>query len=222
MTSPHRQIAGLIEHTMLRVSATDADIRLLCEQAVEHRFYGVVVNPVWVKAAALQLIDSPIKIVSVAGFPLGANRTDIKVAESVEAAEDGAHEIDLVANIGWLTSNRYLDVEAELRKVRRNLPDTVVLKVIVEAGQLNENQLQEAAKVVLNSGAQFVKTGTGFFSGVTIQQVKTLAAITQGQIGLKAAGGIRTLGDCRAMLDAGATRLGCSTSVEIMKELSRR
>lgn len=222
MTSPDRQIAGLIEHTMLKVNATETDIRLLCEQAVEHRFYGVVVNPIWVKTATLQLTDNPSKIVSVAGFPLGANRTDIKVAESVEAVEDGAHDIDMVANIGWLASNRYLDVEAELRKVRRNLPDTVVLKVIVEAGQLNEKQLQEAAKVVLISGAQFVKTGTGFFGGVTVQQVKTLAAITQGQIGLKAAGGIRTLADCRAMLDAGATRLGCSTSVEIMKELSRR
>jgi deoxyribose-phosphate aldolase len=220
MALTKQQLAGVIEHTLLRIDACEPDIQTLCAQAIEHGFYGVVVNPVWVRVASSQLANTAIKVVSVAGFPLGANRTDIKVAEAVEASEDGAHEIDLVANIGWLASNRYLDAEAELRKVRRNLPDTVALKVIVEAGRLLETQLQEAAKVVLNSGAQFVKTGTGFFGGVTIEQVQTLAGAVQGRIGIKAAGGIGSLAACRNLLQAGATRLGCSSSVDIMKEFA--
>lgn len=215
------QLAGLIEHTLLRVNTTESEIRALCAQASEFQFYGVVISPVWVKAAASELANSPVKVVTVAGFPLGANRTDIKVAEAVEAAEDGAQEIDLVANIGWLVSNRYLDVEAEIRKVRRNLPETVLLKVIVEASQLSEKQLQESAKVVLNSGAQYIKTGTGFSGGVTAHQTITLANIIQGRIGIKAAGGIKTLSDCRALLNAGATRLGCSGSVDIMREFDQ-
>jgi deoxyribose-phosphate aldolase len=221
MTLTRSQLAGFIEHTLLRINTTDTDIRHLCAQAIEHRFYSVVVNPVWIRTASSELTGTPIKVVAVAGFPLGANRTDIKVAEACESAEDGAHEIDLVANIGWLVSNRYLDVEAELRKVRRHLPKAIVLKVIVEAGRLSDKQAQEAAKVVFNSGAQYVKTGTGFFGGVTVQQVQTLASVTQGRIGIKAAGGIRTLADCRALLEAGATRLGCSSSIEILREFDQ-
>jgi deoxyribose-phosphate aldolase len=219
MTALPQTLARFIDHTMLRVNATEQDVRAVCSQAREHRFLGVVVNPVWVRLAAELMSESPVKVISVAGFPLGSNRSDLKVAEAAEAVEDGALEIDMVANIGWLCSGRFLDAEAEIRKVHRNLPDNVVLKVIIEAGQLSHTQQQDAVTAAINAGAQYVKTGTGFFGAVTVEQVRTLIEIARGQIEIKASGGIRQISECLALLDAGATRLGTSASVEIMVQL---
>jgi len=164
------------------------------------------------------LQGSGVKILSVSGFPLGASRTDVKVLEAVKGVKDGAHEIDMVANIGWLAASRFHQAEEEIAKARKALPYNVVLKVIIEAGCLTEKQKVEATKAVINGGAQFVKTCTGFFSGATVEQVSTLVEAACRQIEVKASGGIRTLDQCRQLLEAGVTRLGSSASVAIMKE----
>jgi len=155
---------------------------------------------------------------SVAGFPLSASRPDVKLFEATKGVSDGASEIDMVANVGWLASERYTDVEDEIRLLRKGLPYNVVLKVIIEAGKLSPEQQVEATKCVINGGAQFVKTCTGFFGGATVEQVRTLHKAAGGQIEVKASGGIKTLEQCRKLLTAGATRLGSSSSVAIMLE----
>ena len=196
-------------------------IRKLCAEAREYEFYSVAVNPVWVKAARDALRETGVKILSVSGFPLGASRTDVKVIEAAKGVSDGAHEIDMVANIGWLAANRFYQAEKEITEVRKALPHNVILKVIIEAGCLNKAQQIEAIKVVINGGAQFVKTCTGFFGGATVEQVRTLHDAAGGQIEVKASGGIRSLEQCRQLLEAGATRLGSSASVAIMQEFLR-
>lgn len=144
------------------------------------------------------------------GFPLGANCTEIKVAEAVRAAQDGAHEIDLVANIGWLISGETLRVTEEIAMVRTGLPTDVLLKVIIEASQLHDHQLENACQAVIEGGAEFVKSGTGFFGDVTVDQVVSMVAAVDGQIRVKAAGGIRSSEQARSLLAAGAARLGTS------------
>ncbi|MEW6049470.1 MAG: deoxyribose-phosphate aldolase [Candidatus Zixiibacteriota bacterium] len=209
-----------IDHAALQPEVDEAAIRRLCCEAREYLFYSVAVNPAWTALAVELLKKTSVKVLTVAGFPLGANRTDVKIVEAVEGVSDGAHEIDMVANIGRLCAGQFSDVEAEIRKVRRNLPPEVILKVIIEAGRLTEQQQVEATKCVINGGAQFVKTCTGFFGGATVEQVRTLFRAAEGQIEVKASGGIRTLEDCQRLLSAGATRLGSSASVAIMKEFA--
>ena len=209
------------DHAALHQEVDERTIRTLCEQAREWQFCTVAINPSWVRTAAEELRGSGVKVLSVAGFPLSASRTDVKVFEAVKGVADGAREIDMVANVGWLVSDRFSEVEAEIDEVRRNLPYNVVLKVIIEAGKLNREQQVLATKCVVNGGAQFVKTCTGFFGGATVEQVRTLHEAAGGQVEVKASGGIRTLEQCRSLLEAGATRLGSSSSVEIMQELKQ-
>jgi len=209
------------DHAALRPEVDETAIRKLCAEAREYEFYSVAVNPVWVKAARDALRETGVKILSVSGFPLGASRTDVKVIEAAKGVSDGAHEIDMVANIGWLAANRFYQAEKEITEVRKALPHNVILKVIIEAGCLNKAQQIEAIKVVINGGAQFVKTCTGFFGGATVEQVRTLHDAAGGQIEVKASGGIRSLEKCRQLLEAGATRLGSSASVAIMQEFLR-
>jgi deoxyribose-phosphate aldolase len=208
-----------IDHAALKPETTAKVIRRLCSEARQFRFYAVAVNPVWVPLTREELSKSSVKTVSVAGFPLGASRTDIKVAEAVKAASDGAHEIDMVANIGWLVAGEFTNVEHEISTVRKNLPYNVVLKVIVESSLLTLAQQAGSVAAVVNGGAQFVKTSTGFFGGATIDQVTTLSRAASGKVEIKASGGIRSLDQCRQLLQAGASRLGSSSSVQIMAEL---
>jgi len=207
------------DHAALQPEVDEAAVGKLCREAINYCFYAVAVNPVWVRTASAELRGSEVKILSVAGFPLSAARTDVKLFEAVKGVNDGAHEIDMVANVGWLVSERYTDVEAEIDELRRNLPYNVVLKVIIEAGKLSRQQQIDATKCVVNGGAQFVKTCTSFFGGATVEQVRTLFDAAAGKIEVKASGGIRGLQQCRELLAAGATRLGSSSSVAIMKEL---
>lgn len=206
------------DHAALKPEVNEEAIRRLCDEAREYGFYCVAVNPVWVATAKDALQGSSVKILTVSGFPLGASRTDVKVMEAVKGVRDGAHEIDMVANIGWLAASCFYQVEKEIGEVRKALPYNVVLKVIIEASCLTEKQQVEATKAVVNGGAQFVKTCSGFFGGATVEQVKTLYNAAGGHIEVKASGGIRTLDQCRQLLEVGATRLGSSSSVAIMKE----
>jgi len=206
------------DHAALKPETTESDIIQLCAEAREFDLYGVAINPVWVRLARTEVSGTGVKIISVAGFPLGASRTDIKVAEAVKAAGDGAHEIDMVANVAWLIGGEAQKARREIDEIRRNLPYNVLLKVIVEAGKLNLLQMSEATEAVVEGGAQFVKTSTGFFGGATVEQVEALYRAAAGRIEVKASGGIRSLEDCRQMLGAGASRLGSSASVQIMQE----
>jgi len=208
------------DHAALKSEVTENDIITLCRDAVEYNLFSVAVNPVWVKTARKELSGKNTRILSVAGFPLGASRTDIKINEAVKGINDGAAEIDMVANIGWLVSGDYSQVEHEITEIRKNLPYNVILKVIIEAGKLTKPQQVAATRCVVNGGAQFVKTCTGFFGGTDILQVSTLFQAAQGKIEVKASGGIKTLEDCQNLLQAGASRLGSSASVAIMKELT--
>jgi deoxyribose-phosphate aldolase len=210
------------DHAALQPEMDERRIVRSCREAVEHQFYAVAVNPVWVAVVRRELQGSPVKVLSVAGFPLGANRTDIKIVEAIKGVLDGAHEIDMVANIGWLTSDCFLKAEEEISEVRKNLSDEVTLKVIIEAGKLTPERQVEATKAAINAGAQFVKTSTGFLGGATVDQVRNLHRAAEGRIGVKAAGGIRTLRQCRELIEAGATRLGSSASVHIIQELTNK
>ncbi|MGD8923069.1 MAG: deoxyribose-phosphate aldolase [Candidatus Zixiibacteriota bacterium] len=213
-----RQLNRRIDHTLLAPDATAAAIERLCDEAVEHDLGAVVINPAWVAHASMLLETSGIAVVSVAGFPLGAARTDIKVAEASAAVEDGASEIDMVAAIGLIVDNSFDTARREIETVRRQLPESVILKVIIEASLLTTDQQAEAARAVADAGANFVKTSTGFFGGATVDQVRTLHEAVHGKIGVKASGGIRTLEQCRELLAAGASRLGTSASVQIMRQ----
>jgi len=219
MTDIYKNLNLRFEHTALKPETTAKDIEKLCQEALRWRFYGVVVNPVWVRQCQESLRNSKIKIISVCGFPLGANRTDVKTMEAVKAVNDGANEIDMVANIGWLVADAFTKAEKEIAEIRKSLPYNIILKVIIEANKLNKEQQENATRSGINGGAQFVKTGTGFFGRVTLEQVKTLYHTTQGQIEVKAAGGIKELKQARGLIEAGASRLGCSSSTQIMEQL---
>ncbi|MBI5266799.1 MAG: deoxyribose-phosphate aldolase [candidate division Zixibacteria bacterium] len=210
-----------IDHTLLKPEAGAKDIRRLCDEALQYHFHAVCVNPVWVRQASDWLTGSDVVVVAVAGFPIGANRTDIKVAEACASAEDGATEIDMVAQIGLLRDGQMAEVEADIRKVRRNLPEPVMLKVILEVGLLTAEQMGSGVECCVNAGAEYVKTSTGFFGPCTAVQVGWLSRCSAGRIGVKASGGIRTLEHARLMIEAGAGRLGTSAGVTIMQELAR-
>jgi deoxyribose-phosphate aldolase len=222
MTDPLLQLNRRIDHAVLRPEATEADVIAAAQLCRDLELRALCVNPVWVSLAAEHLRGSHTSAITVAGFPLGASRTDIKVAEALRAASDGATEIDMVANIGWLRSCESAKAADEIRTVRDALPFSIGLKVIIECSLLSPDQQSEAVRAVIEGGAQFVKTGTGFAQPATIEQVRHLACAADSQVPIKAAGGIRTLKDCRYMLAAGATVLGSSSSAEIIKEWLRR
>ena len=218
MTDTLKDLQRRFDHACLKPDATEADILALCKEAIAFKIGAVAVNPCWVLTAAERLQDSVVRIVSVAGFPLGANRTEIKIEEANRAIHDGASEIDMVANIGWLVSGQYDRAETEIAEVRKNLPYNAILKVIIEAAKLTPAQQTSATKIVVNAGAQFVKTGTGFFGSVTSQIVERLRLASESNVEIKAAGGIRTLNQCRELLDADAARLGSSATISILIE----
>lgn len=211
-----------LDHSALEPDVNEKSIIKLCDEAVKYNFIAVCVNPIWVKLAADKLMGTSIKVISTAGFPLGASRTDVKSIEAAEAVGDGASEIDMVANIGWIKSGEFKQVEDEIAEIRRSIPFNVILKVIIEAPLLSPSEQPEATKSVIAGGAQFVKTGTGFFGDATVEQVKNLARAAGEKIQVKASGGIRTLEQCREMLKAGASRIGTSSGVKIMEEFNRR
>ncbi|HEX2897921.1 MAG TPA: deoxyribose-phosphate aldolase [candidate division Zixibacteria bacterium] len=211
----------MLDHSALKPDVNEKAVIQLCEEAIKYNFCAVCVNPVWARLAADRLKGISIKVVSTVGFPLGANRTDVKATEAAKAVSDGASEIDMAANIGWIKSGEFKKLEDEIAEVRRSIPSNVILKVIIEAPLLTPDEQLKATKAVISGGAQFVKTGTGFFGDATVEQVKNLARAAGGKILVKASGGIKTLEQCRVMLEAGASRIGTSSGVQIMDQYSR-
>jgi deoxyribose-phosphate aldolase len=218
MAADRDGLASIIDHTLLRPDATRDDIARLCAEAVEWGFKAVCVNPVWVELASGALRGERPVVCSVAGFPLGAGRT--KAAEASTAVDDGAAEIDMVMNIGLLRSGDTHGVEADIASVVESARGADV-KVILETCLLTDEEKVLACRAAENGGARWVKTSTGFSAGgATVHDVRLLREAVGDRLGVKASGGIRTRDDAIAMLDAGASRLGCSRSVDIVRDRS--
>jgi deoxyribose-phosphate aldolase len=213
-------IASLIDHTLLRPDATRDDIVKLCREAKQYKFASVCTNAFWVPLVAAELKGTPVKVCTVVGFPLGASTTASKVAETVEAIRAGAAEIDMVLNIGALRSGDYDTVKLDIQAVTQAChKHGAIVKVILETALLDDNQKVMACSLAKLAGADFVKTSTGFAkSGATAHDIALMRAVVGPQMGVKASGGIRTLGDLRAMTAAGASRIGASASVKIVEE----
>ena len=212
-------IAALIDHTLLKPEATRDDIRRLCREARQYGFASVCINPYWVSLAAAELRGSPVKICTVVGFPLGANTTAVKVAEAEAALRERAHELDMVINIGALRSGDQETVLTDIRAVVEAAHRAgAVLKTILETALLDDNQKVIACTLARLAGADFVKTSTGFGpAGATAQDVALMRLTVGPRLGVKAAGGIRSLEDLKKMVAAGATRIGASASVKIVE-----
>lgn len=218
-----RTLASLIDHTCLRPEATRASIETLCREAAELGFGAVCVNPCWVRAASRFLDGTRVKVCGTAGFPLGASRPDVKALEAKRAVDDGASEIDMVANIGKLLSGTASDLDevgGEIENVVAQAAGAEV-KVILEVGLLDAGRIAEGCRIAFRSGARFVKTSTGFGPPFTLDHVRLMRRVVGPSFGLKAAGGIRTYEAALAALDAGANRIGTSSGVLILNEARR-
>ncbi|HLP76317.1 MAG TPA: deoxyribose-phosphate aldolase [Candidatus Paceibacterota bacterium] len=213
------QLAAYIDHTLLKPDATAKDIERICAEAREYKFYSVCVNGTWVDRACSLLEDTDTKVACVVGFPLGATSGDVKRFETEAAIDDGAHEIDVVLNIGRLKDGNDKYVLRELRDVVEAADERPV-KVILETCLLTREEKVRACHLVVESGAHFVKTSTGFSTGgATIEDVKLMRETVGPKFGVKASGGIRDAKTALAMIQAGATRLGVSAGVAIVKGL---
>jgi len=214
------QLASYIDHTLLKADATAADIEKLCAEALENKFFSVCVNGSWIAKAQHLLDGSDVKVAGVVGFPLGAMSGDTKRFETEAAIDDGAQEIDVVLNIGRLKAGDDKYVLRELIDVAEAADERTV-KVILETCLLTDDEKIRACKIVVESGAHFVKTSTGFSaSGATIADVKLMRQTVGPKFGVKASGGIRDTKTALVMIEAGATRLGTSSGVSIVKGLA--
>jgi deoxyribose-phosphate aldolase len=209
-------IAKLIDHTLLRPDATVDAMRRLCDEAMKHGFFSVCVNPFYIPAVKGMLRDSDVKVTSVIGFPLGMTATQVKVYEAIEATLAGADEIDIVMNIGKARSGHWDAVMKDISDVISATPG-MIHKIIIETCYLDMHEKRKAAEVVLDAGAEFVKTSTGFGTdGAHSNDVRLIKTIVGNRCGIKAAGGIKTLSQVERLIDAGATRIGTSQGVKIV------
>jgi len=213
-------IAGMIDHTLLKPDATRGDIDKLCREAAEFHFATVCVNPAWVAYSAARLRGTGVGVCSVVGFPLGATTADVKHYETRRAIFDGASEIDMVINIGALKSGDLATVERDIQAVTTACRESnVVSKVIIEAALLTDDEKVAASTLSKAAGADFVKTSTGFASGgATAADVALMRRVVGADMGIKAAGGVRDYEGLKAMVAAGATRIGASAGVRIVQE----
>ncbi len=216
------ELAQMIDHTLLKPEATPSQIDKLCAEARQYGFASVCVNPVYVHHCAKALRGSKVKVSTVIGFPLGANASETKVFEAAKAIQDGATELDMVINIGALKTGDLAQVRADIRQVVMAAHASgALVKVIIEACLLTDEEKVTACKLAQQAGAHYVKTSTGFSTGGATPEDVTLMRRTVGpEMGVKAAGGVRTLADAQRMIDAGASRLGASAGVKILLEMS--
>ena len=209
-------IAKYIDHTLLKQDATKEQILKLCREAIDNKFYAVCVNSCWVATAKEALEGSDVKVASVIGFPLGACTTKSKGFETHEAICDGADEIDMVINIGLLKDGQFDQVKADIHEVVREAKCRPV-KVILETCLLTNEQKVKACELSVAAGAAFVKTSTGFStSGATVEDIKLMRATVGPKLGVKASGGVKDLAMAKAVIEAGATRIGTSSGVAIL------
>jgi deoxyribose-phosphate aldolase len=221
MEISRQQLAKMIDHTLIKPTATMADIVKLCKEAEKHGFGCVCVNSAYVSLAKQLLKGTNVKVVSAAGFPFGSSLPEVKAFEARRAVENGASEIDMVINIGALKSGDYETVKRDIEMVvdvKRSHSNNPVIKVIVETGYLTREEKVMACKLAKDAGADFVKTSTGLVGGATVEDVRLMRETVGPDMGVKAAGGIRTLKEALAMIEAGANRIGTSTGTAIIEE----
>lgn len=211
-------IASVIDHTLLKPETTEEMIIKLCKEAEEYGFYSVCVNPNYVSLASEILGDSDVKIATVVGFPLGANTKEVKAYETRKAIEDGAHEIDMVINIGALKSKDFSKVKEDIEAVVDAAGKEAIVKVIIETCLLTDEEKVKACELAMEAGAHFVKTSTGFSTGgATVEDVKLMKSVVGDKMEIKASGGIRDYQKAMDMIEAGASRIGASASVQIVE-----
>jgi len=213
-----RDLARYIDHTLLKPEATGADIDRLCDEARQYGFASVCVNPTWVRRAARNLRGSDVKVTSVIGFPLGANTSEIKAMEARKALRDGARELDMVINVGRLKSGEHEFVRTDIEKVVDAGHEVgALVKVIIEAGLLTDEEKVIACLLAKQAKADFVKTSTGFLAGgATVYDVALMRETVGPEMGVKASGGVHTAEEAEEMIAAGATRIGASAGVQIV------
>ncbi|OZU89925.1 deoxyribose-phosphate aldolase [Virgibacillus indicus] len=211
-------LAKYIDHTQLKPDTTKEKIEQIVEEAREHEFASVCVNPHWVSYCYDNLKDTPVKVCTVIGFPLGATSSETKVFETKQAIKDGAEEVDMVINVGELKSGNDQAVKEDIEAVVNAAGNNALTKVIIETSLLSEEEKVRACKLAKEAGADFVKTSTGFSGGgATIEDIKLMRETVGSEMGVKASGGVRDLEGTKAMIDAGATRIGASAGVDIIK-----
>ncbi|MBA4493144.1 deoxyribose-phosphate aldolase [Paenactinomyces guangxiensis] len=211
-----KEIAALIDHTLLKPEATRKQIQVLCEEAKSYGFASVCINPYWVKEAARHLAGTEVKVCTVVGFPLGATTKEVKAFETRNAVQNGATEIDMVMNIGALKSGDLTTVKEDIQSVVE-AAEGMTVKVILETGLLSREEIVRACEQAKAAGAHFVKTSTGFGQGgATVEAVELMRKTVGPEMGVKASGGVRDLQTAQQMIDAGASRIGASASVAIV------
>ncbi|MEF2073992.1 deoxyribose-phosphate aldolase [Consotaella aegiceratis] len=209
-------LAGLIDHTLLKPEATPDQVRTLCAEAIQHRFCSVCVNPIYVSLVAGQLKGTGVKTCSVVGFPLGATPAASKAAETRQAVADGAEEIDMVIAVGLLKAGDTDAVKVDIAAVKEAC-GPALLKVIIETCLLTNAEKETACRLAQQAGADFVKTSTGFSTGgATVADIALMRRVVGPAMGVKASGGVRTFEDAKAMIEAGATRIGASAGVAMV------
>jgi len=217
---PHDlNMAGYIDHTLLKPEATPVQIENLCSEARDYRFAAVCINPIFVNLCARLLCNTPVKVCTVIGFPLGATSSEVKAFETETAIEQGATEIDMVINIGALKARELEFVAQDIRGVVNAAHSRgFIVKVILETALLTDEEKTIACLLSKEAGADFVKTSTGFASGgATVHDVALMRRVVGPEIGVKASGGVRTYEDAESMIKAGATRIGASAGIKIMQ-----
>jgi len=213
-------LARMIDHTLLKPEATPSQVTKLCQEARQYQFAAVCVNPTHVRLCADLLHGSSVKVCTVIGFPLGATLTEVKVFEARTAIENGAAEVDMVINIGALKAGDVDLVEKDIRAVvQASHPMNALVKVIIETTLLTNEEKITACSLAKQAGADYVKTSTGFSTGgATSEDVALMRGVVGPEMGIKAAGGVRSLAEAEKMIKAGATRIGTSSGVKIVEE----
>jgi deoxyribose-phosphate aldolase len=209
-------LASFIDHALLNPTATPAQVEQWCEEADRFNFASVCVYPAYVRQATNLLHGKRPKVCTVIGFPSGATTSATKLYEAQEAVENGAKELDVVINLGWLKAGQTNEVYRDLAEICDETGQLV--KAILEMSLLDEEEKRLAAQICLDAGVAYLKTSTGFYGGATVEDVRLLKEISRGQVGIKASGGIRTAQQALDLLMAGATRLGTSRGVEIVRQ----
>jgi len=207
-------IAPYIDHALLNPTATPEQVQQCCFEAEKFKFAAVCLFPTAIKQAKEILQKKSVKVCSVIGFPTGATTTAVKLYEAEEAVENGATELDVVINLGWLKAGKYELIHQEIAQICSETGQLV--KAIIETNLLTDQEKQVVAEICMDAGVAFLKTSTGWFGGATVEDVRLLRKITKGQLGIKASGGIRTVEQAIELIQAGATRLGTSRGPELI------
>ena len=208
-----------IDHTILKPEATEADIKNLCDEALDYDFMSVCIQPYWVSKAAAFLTGSDVKVCTVVGFPHGANTAEVKTFEAKQAVQNGAHEVDMVINIGALKEKSYDVVRHEIASIAEAVKGQAILKVIIETALLTDEEKVAACEIAKEAGADLVKTSTGFSTGgATLADIRLMRQTVGPDMGVKASGGVRSYEDAQNFIEAGATRLGASSGKAIVDE----